>query len=394
MPVMLQRGQTRSLLLLPRRRAQRAARQRTSFATASAIAADAASASTSSSPDRLQQQQQQLTHPVVFHDDMRINPIPDDHRFPMMKDAMLYDELKRLGLAARTFRPSPPDVATLCLAHDEAYVRSFLGGGIAGTPEMRRIGLPWSPELVTRTLIGVGSAVLSARLAVQYGAAVMCNGGTHHAHRDRGAGWCIFHDQAVAARAAQRDAGVGKVLFVDLDVHQGDGTASIFAGDPSVFTFSVHCAAQGFPSLEHASDLDVALPAGTGDEEYMEVLRETLPRLLREQRPDLVMYQAGADVSAKDQIGKMSLTDAGILARDRFVMRACAEAGAQVAAAIGGGYAEDRAEVVSRHVSLHRAAAESFGALSAARERRRREEQEERQRLRLREGNAGGGGGG
>jgi acetoin utilization deacetylase AcuC-like enzyme len=226
----------------------------------------------------------------------------------MPKDALLYDRLTALGLAGRTFTPTPPDVATLCLAHDPAYVDAFLTGTLDAAA-MRRIGLPWSEALVRRTLIGVGSAVLAARVAAQLGVAVMCNGGTHHAHAGRGAGWCIFNDQAVAARAAQRDAGVATAMFVDLDTHLGDGTAAIFrdgadmhvfAGgggafflvsihhqthrlftaplptqthkpDPSVFTLSMHCKDQSFPAQLERSDLDIALPAGTGDAEYLEV---------------------------------------------------------------------------------------------------------------------------
>jgi len=172
------------------------------------------------------------SHPVTYHPDFRINPIPDGHRFPMPKDHLLWERLQAGGLGVRTFTPAAPDVDTLCLAHDPAYVHGFLQGTLA--PEaMRRIGLPWSEELARRTLIGVGSAVLAARLALQFGVACMCNGGTHHAHRAHGSGWCVFNDLAVAARSVQRDAGVGRILFVDLDVHQGDGTAAIFAADDS-----------------------------------------------------------------------------------------------------------------------------------------------------------------
>ncbi|KAL4428051.1 hypothetical protein ABPG75_002140 [Micractinium tetrahymenae] len=306
-----------------------------------------------------------LTHPVVYHDDFTINPIPDGHRFPMPKDALLYARLRQLGLAGRTFRPEPPSADTLSLAHDPAYVQSFLDGSISPAA-MRRIGLPWSEALVQRAVIGVGSAVLAARLALQFGMAVMCNGGTHHAHPAHGSGWCIFNDQAVAARAAQRDAGIGQVLFVDLDVHQGDGTAAIFRGDPSVFTLSLHCAAQPFPHSLERSDLDVALPAGTTDEQYMQALQEVLPPLLARLRPQLVLYNAGVDVHAEDSLGKMALTDAGILARDRFVFAACAAAGAPVAAAMGGGYCPDHERIVDRHVLLHRAAAEHAPALAAA----------------------------
>lgn len=308
---------------------------------------------------------QPLSHPVTYHSDFTINPIPDGHRFPMPKDALLFARLQQLGLAGRTFTPTPPDADTLCLAHDEQYVRQFLDGSIS-TQQMKQIGLPWSPALVRRTLAGVGSAILAARLALQFGVACMTNGGTHHAHPGHGSGWCTFNDQAVASRSVQRDVGVGQVLFVDLDVHQGDGTAAIFRGDPSVFTLSLHCEAQPFPHRREASDMDVGLPAGTRDEQYMEALRRVLPPLLSRLRPELVMYNAGVDVHGEDSLGKMALTDAGILARDRFVFAACAEAGAPVACAIGGGYSPEHEKIVERHVLLHRAAAEHLPALAAS----------------------------
>jgi len=275
----------------------------------------------------------------------------------MPKDALLYDRLCELQLAGRTFRPQPPCIDTLCLVHDETYVNSFIEGTIDAAA-MRRIGLPWSPALVQRTLIGVGSAIMAARLALQYGVACMCNGGTHHSHKDHGSGWCIFNDQAIAARSVQRDAGVEKVLFCDLDTHQGDGTASIFANDPSVFTLSLHCEAQPFPLTLQKSDLDVPLPAGCTDSLYVETLRQVLPNVLDSFQPDLVMYNAGTDVHVDDSLGKMSLTTQGILERDRFVMKTCADRRIPVAAAIGGGYDPCHDHIVERHVALHRAAAE------------------------------------
>lgn len=168
--------------------------------------------------------------PIVYHPDFRINPIPSDHRFPMPKDALLFDRISTpsLNLPYKAFTPSYPDIADLELVHDPTYVRNFLNGTLSDK-EMRQIGLPWSQELVKRTLIGVGSAILATRLALQYGiVSMMCNGGTHHAHPSHGSGWCIFNDQAVAARAAQRDTDIKKVLFIDCDVHLGDGTAAIF----------------------------------------------------------------------------------------------------------------------------------------------------------------------
>eukprot|EP00884_Botryococcus_braunii_P009578 jgi/Botrbrau1/18621/Bobra.0367s0059.2 len=209
-----------------------------------------------------------VAHPVIYHPDFQLSPLPDDHRFPMPKDHLLYVRLKELGLANFTVTPAYPSPETIMMVHEPGYVRSFLEGTIA-TKKMRMIGLPWSETLVKRTMIGTGSAIAAARTALEQGVACTCNGGTHHAHRDYGTGWCIFNDLAVAARVAQRQEGVGQILFVDLDVHQGDGTATIFQGDPSVYTFSVHCGEQSFPHVLQTSDFDVPLPAGTTDSEYL-----------------------------------------------------------------------------------------------------------------------------
>jgi len=295
-------------------------------------------------------------HAVVYHEDFKINPIPSKHRFPMPKDSLLYQRLCELGVG-RTFTPVPADFGTLCLAHDADYVQSFLDGTISDA-DMRCIGLPWSKELVTRTLIGTGSAILASRLALDLGIAVMCNGGTHHAHSGHGSGWCIFNDQAVAAKSIQRDCSVGQILFIDLDVHQGDGTAAIFRNDSSIFTFSMHCEAQSYPVILQKSDLDIPLPAGCHDQQYLSTLERVLPGLLKEVQPEMVMYNAGTDVHADDSLGKMALSNEGILERDRLVMKFCSEQGSVLCAAIGGGYEPDHNKIVERHVMLHKAAAE------------------------------------
>lgn len=305
------------------------------------------------------------SHPVVYHEDFKLSPLPEGHRFPMPKDALLYQRLQQLGLAGATFMPTYPDAATLELVHEPEYVAGFLSGTLDAAA-MRRIGLPWSESLVKRTLIGTGSAILAARLAVQYGVAVMCNGGTHHAHAGHGSGWCIFNDQAVAARAAQRDMGVEHVLFIDLDVHQGDGTATIFADDESVFTCSVHCCEQSFPHVLQRSDLDVPLPAGTTDVEYLKVLQRVLPRVLGMRSWDLVFYNAGVDVHVDDSLGMFALSDDGIRARDKLVFELCSSFGAPVAAAIGGGYSRDHSAIVERHVSLHQAAFHALPHMQAS----------------------------
>eukprot|EP00890_Picochlorum_soloecismus_P005033 jgi/Picsp_1/5530/NSC_02889-R1_histone deacetylase family protein len=298
-----------------------------------------------------------LHHPVIFHENFAINPIQSGHRFPMGKDVVLYEMLKAEGLAGNTVTPAPADQQALCLAHDPEYVRQFISGGISDEA-MKRIGLPWSRDLVKRTLIGVGSAIEAGRAAWENKTvAVMSNGGTHHASY----GWshgCIFNDQAVAARVMQRDYGVKNVLFVDLDVHFGDGTADIFYSDDSVFTFSMHCAEQPFPEIRTASNLDIGLHSGCTDDEYMAQLKPALTQILNTYAFDLVFYNAGVDVHQDDSLGKMSLTDDGILQRDSFVLESCAALGIPVACAIGGGYHHTHLEnIVHRHMILHRVAA-------------------------------------
>lgn len=304
-----------------------------------------------------------VDHPVVFHKDFGLNTVPDGHRFPMQKDERLFNKLQELGWAKRTFTPRYPDLDTICLAHDWAYVNSFVSGTLTEA-DMRKIGLAWSQDLVARTLIGTGSAILAGRLALQYGAACMTNGGTHHAHPAHGSGWCIFNDQAVSARALQRDVGIGRVLFVDLDVHQGDGTAAIFAGDASVFTLSLHCAEQAFPLQLMRSSRDVAVPAGTGDEEYLRILRANLPEVLDEFQPEVVFYNAGTDVHETDTLGLLKLSYEGIYRRDRFVLEECLmKRGVPVACAIGGGYNPDHTLLVERHLQLHKACREVLSAV-------------------------------
>lgn len=298
------------------------------------------------------------SHAVVYSEDFKINPIPESHRFPMPKDALLYQRIQQEGLAGRTFTPVPADEEALMLVHDATYVRDFISGKMAETKEMRQIGLPWSKTLVQRTLIGVGSAIMAAEIAIEEETVVcMTNGGTHHAHGSHGSGWCIFNDLSVAARSVQRKYGVGNILMCDLDVHQGDGTASIFFDDCTVFTFSMHCASQSFPHRLIPSNIDVALPEGTGDDEYMEKLQETLPSIVDTYDFDLVMYNAGVDVHMDDTLGKLALSDKGIERRDTFVLEEFAKRSIPCAVAIGGGYEPNHDHIVDRHMILHRTAA-------------------------------------
>ncbi|MEL6604001.1 MAG: histone deacetylase [Cyanobacteria bacterium J06614_10] len=293
--------------------------------------------------------------PVVYHP-AYVTPLPPGHRFPMPKFQLLRDLLlrDRVIQQEQLFQPGAPPRAWLELVHDADYVRAYCDGTLDAKAQ-RRIGLPWSEGLVTRTCTAVGGTILTAKLALRYGLACNTAGGTHHAFPGYGSGFCIFNDLAIALKLLQTQNLIQKALIIDLDVHQGDGTAFIFKGDDSVFTFSMHCGVN-FPGRKQQSDLDIALPEGTGNEVYLAELRSQLGHLLRSVQPDLVMYDAGVDVHKADRLGKLALTNEGIFERDRTVLQACHAAGYPVACVIGGGYGEDMAALIYRHSLLHRAA--------------------------------------
>ena len=233
--------------------------------------------------------------------------------------------------------PCAPDV--LSTVHDPAYVRAFLDGTLDARVQ-RRIGLrPWTPAIVPRTLLLTGASLQALDDALASGGyAGNLAGGTHHAFREVGGGYCVFNDLALCAVRAQRDHGVRRVAVVDVDVHQGDGTASLFADDPSVFTFSIHCAAN-YPFRKQVSDLDVALPVGTGDAAYLDALHAALPRVF-DHDPGLVLFQVGVDVLAQDALGRLSLSREGVAARTRAVLDAVDAAGVPCVLLMGGGYAD------------------------------------------------------
>jgi len=256
------------------------------------------------------------------------------------------------------FRPELPDLEAIALVHDREYVDAYWQGTLDPKAQ-RRIGLPWSPELAYRTRIAVGGTLLTARLALAHGLACNTAGGTHHAFPSYGSGFCIFNDLAIASRVLLKEGLVKKILIVDLDVHQGDGTALIFQDEPDVFTFSMHCQIN-FPSIKQISDRDVPLREGMEDDEYLRTLADYLPDLLSEIKPDLVLYDAGVDPHIGDRLGKLALTDAGIYRRDMQVLSTCVSQGFPVASVIGGGYCEDMRSLVYRHSLLHRAASEVY----------------------------------
>jgi len=285
-------------------------------------------------------------------------PLPAGHRFPAAKYALLRRRLEAHAAGGAALEFIEPHAATddeVLRVHDRAYVGRVLAGTLAPA-EVRRIGFPWSPELVVRSLRSTGAAVDAAAAALVDGVAASLAGGTHHAGTDWGEGYCVFNDTAVAAREMQARGLVRRVLIVDCDVHQGNGTAQIFAADESVFTLSLH-GAHNFPLRKHPGSLDVGLADGTGDDAYLAALGPALREGFGRGRPDLVLYIAGADPFAGDRLGRLAVTKAGLLTRDRMVFDACRRAGVPVAVVCGGGYAADLEDVVDIHAATMLAAA-------------------------------------
>lgn len=284
-------------------------------------------------------------------------PLPAGHRFPMGKYAALHEILLREGLITpeRTHEPAEADWADLRLVHTPEYL-SDLAHGTLAPQAIRRLGLPWAPAMLRRSRLAVGGTLAAAAAALRDGIAANLAGGTHHAFADRGEGFCVLNDVAVAIRVLQRDGRIRRALVVDLDVHQGNGTARIFAGDGDVFTFSIH-GARNYPFHKEASTLDVPLPDGTDDAAYLAALHETLPRALAAARPDIVFYLAGVDPVAGDRFGRLAMTRAGLLERDRFVLETLRAAQRATVLVLSGGYARTPEETADLHATVHRAAA-------------------------------------
>jgi acetoin utilization deacetylase AcuC-like enzyme len=258
-------------------------------------------------------------------------------------------------------RPELAPAAWLEQAHTPASVAAVLGLQLDAAAE-RRLGLPVTPEVVRRARAANGGTVLTARLAFQHGLACNTAGGSHHAFADHGSGFCVFNDVAVAARLLLAEGRIERALVIDLDVHQGDGTAAICADDARIHTFSMHCRTN-FPLRKQTSDMDLALDADLEDDAYLALLAEHLPGLLEEVRPDLAFFNAGVDPHVDDRLGRLALTDRGLWRREQLVLDTCLGAGVPVAGVIGGGYAPDLDQLVRLHSILHRVASEVFRRL-------------------------------
>lgn len=284
--------------------------------------------------------------------------LPPKHRFPMHKYGLLRERLVAEGVvsAAELLPARAAPLEEIHAVHDAGYVQGFLDGTL-DRRVIQRIGFPWSEAMVLRSLGSVGSTLGAVDAAMEDGIAGSLAGGTHHAYRDFGSGYCVFNDLAVAARRLLDRGAVERVLVFDVDVHQGDGTAAIFEDDDRVFTCSVH-GSKNFPSRKMTSDLDVPLPDGTGDEEYLAAMSAALEESLERARPDVVLYQGGVDVLAEDHLGRLSLTREGVLERDRVALGRFRGEGLPVALTLGGGYANPIEASVEAYAGTYRIAAE------------------------------------
>lgn len=300
----------------------------------------------------------------AFYSDHFVLPLPEGHRFPMRKYRMV-----REGVLASVpdaeFHEAPwTSDGVLALAHHPAYIRRVSSGHL--TPaEQKAIGFPWSPQMVERSRRSAGATIEACRTALKEGVAANLAGGTHHAYADRGEGFCVFNDAAIAARLMQAERRARHVAIVDLDVHQGNGTAAILARDDSVFTLSLH-AENNYPFEKECSDLDVALADGTGDDAYLEALQKALATLFARFGPDLIIYLAGADPHEGDRLGRLKLTMEGLAARDRMVFDHARGRGIPVAVTMAGGYGKNIQDTVAVHVQTIGIASSYASAAGAA----------------------------
>ncbi len=285
----------------------------------------------------------------LYYHDQFVLPLPEGHRFPMPKYVLLRQRIVEAGLVSEADLMVGPAASheDLYRAHDREYVRKVEMGQLT-TKEIRRIGFPWSPQLFERARRSVGSTIAACRTALNEGLGINLAGGTHHAGPDFGQGFCVFNDSAIAARAMQTARLVKRVVILDCDVHQGNGTALIFNGDDSVFTFSIH-GAKNFPFHKEQSDLDIGLEDDSDDAVFLDALEWSIPEAIERAKADLAIYLAGADPYADDRLGRLAVTKRGLAERDRFVLDQCRQAGLPVAIAMAGGYGKQIKDTVDIH---------------------------------------------
>lgn len=296
----------------------------------------------------------------IAWDEIYVHPLPPQHRFPMEKYRLLPEQLLYEGTArpANFFSPSPLAEAPILAVHHPDYWHKLQTLSLSRA-EIRATGFPLSAGLVQRE-ITIGQGTLQcARFALEFGIAMNIAGGTHHAFTNRGEGFCLLNDQAMAARYLVQQGLAQQVLIVDLDVHQGNGTAEIFRHDPQVYTFSMH-GEKNYPLRKEKSDLDLGLPDGAEDAFYLQALKNTLPRLLDTVQPDFIFYQAGVDILKTDKLGRLGVSLQGCRERDRFVLSLCQQNRLPVVVCMGGGYSPRLADIVDAHANTFRLAQELF----------------------------------
>lgn len=296
----------------------------------------------------------------IAFDPIYAHPLPEGHRFPMLKYELIPEQLLHEGSVTKEYFFSPDicDEATVLLTHEKSYLDKLLYQTLSAS-EQRRIGFPQSPELTKRELIITQGTIDCCTFAFQTGVALNVAGGTHHAFADRGEGFCLLNDMAVAANHLLYHKKVSKILIIDLDVHQGNGTAKLFENNTSVFTFSMH-GAHNYPFHKERSDLDIPLKDGTNGKEYLRLLQETLPELIEKTKPDFAFYLSGVDILETDKFGKLKITLEECKERDRFVFTSLRKNNIPVVVAMGGGYSPDVRVIVEAHCNTFRLAADLY----------------------------------
>jgi acetoin utilization deacetylase AcuC-like enzyme len=292
----------------------------------------------------------------VAYDPIYAHPLPEGHRFPMLKYELIPAQLLHEGIiaAGNLFSPEPLEEEIILWTHEENYWHQLRDLTLP-PKEQRRIGFPLSAQLVEREIRIAKGTVDGCHFAFDYGVAFNIAGGTHHAGTDWGEGFCLLNDQSIAANYLLNNKLATSILIIDLDVHQGNGTAQIFENNPRVFTFSMH-GANNFPYRKEQSDLDIPLADGTSDKEYLDILKHTLPGLIDKQKPDFIFYLSGVDVLATDKLGKLSLSKEACKERDQFVLKQCIKHHIPLQVSMGGGYSADIKDIVDAHCNTYRLA--------------------------------------
>ena len=297
--------------------------------------------------------------PVIYHEIYSQLELPEKHRYPILKYKFLYESLlSQFSQKIKIFHPNSVSLKKVFRVHDFEYINQLINNKLS-LSKMRRIGFPWSEQLIKRTLLSTGGTCLTAEIAINHGVGIHCSGGYHHAHSSFGSGFCLINDLAIAAQSIIDQSLATKILIIDCDVHQGDGTATIFEKSPDILTLSIHCE-KNFPSRKPNSDYDIPLEREMKDYEYLDYLKSVIPVIIKQNNVDFVLYDAGVDVHKDDELGYLKLTNQGIYERDFFILNLCKNLSLPVACVIGGGYRNNHQDLVPAHMQLFKAAVEVF----------------------------------